>query len=259
MMKDIGTNENKKAEWVMVVVALGIGILVALFATMFFSAKAQAQTAPTNGTKASTAAKVIVVPEQFKSIFDNYRGWTTRYPNIDYSNSISNWAYKTKQDISATVMAATRNWLFMQTEERFAALASANSGEIKAVFGTIYLASGVHLVFSTPFTQEIDQMYRNWFNCMGKVKWNLGESPYTIDDRVLTWINNGNSLGGWEGECKTQINLLSLQYGVSELTAEDLHAIGFLSRRHLANQKNSKFLKAELIRKTIGDLFDPNS
>jgi|GEM_PF-5122475 len=229
-----------------------------LVATIAFAASASAQSVqPTPKAKTSPA---VQLPEQFKTIFDGYRGWRTAYPQISYSNSISNWALRAHELATSTVRAAARNWLFMQTEERFAALVSANSSEIKSVFGTIYLASGVHLVFSTPFTQQIDQMYRNWFACMGKTKWNIEkEYPALIEDRVHTWLDTDRPLGGWSGECKFEISQLSNQYGVAELSVDDIHAIGFLSRRHLANQKNPKFLKAEFVRKTIGDLFDPNS
>src|SRR6266404_1598302 len=119
-------------------------------AACFIAFGAHAQVGLITLPKAGSAGKVTVIPEQFKTIYDGYRGWKTEYPQIDYSNSISNWAYKTKRDFSAVIIGAARNWLFMQTEERFTTLVNANTSDIKAIFGDIYLASGVHIVFSTP-------------------------------------------------------------------------------------------------------------
>jgi len=199
------------------------------------------------------SAKPVEAPSQFLAILGAYQGWVPNTAGRFDAYSIRNFALRARLVYTPTLLAAARNWLFLQTEERFLGLAATYGGLVKAIFGDLYLARGIHVVFSVPYAPGVDGLYQNWYDCMSLLK----QGEYTVGDRVLSWIT-GVQLAGNDNECRSEFKDLSAYYGVAELTSDDLNAAGFLHRRFLANEKNSKFLSAEVIRKAIGDLFDPN-
>ncbi len=224
-------------------------ILTAVLAVTVIAGTVSAQQA-----KAPVAAKSLV-PAEYMTLFNSYRGWVPETKEEPFANSLMNWALHAQIEVKAFGVAAIRNWLFTRSEARINELVREHETDIKSMFGSMFNKRGMHLVFSEVYTGDVDVLYQMWYNCVADSKRHL--DLLVGKENVLVWVNwFEDKKVGADKECTAEFESLSSHYGVAELSADDLTAIGFLSRRHAANTKSSKFVSAEFIRKLVHDIFD---
>lgn len=248
----------------MIRIPIAIVIVACWFSLMLFPAHAQTDLP----VKTVKTPATVVVPLEYKALFDAYRSWTpAESEKIDpfYANSLDNWAIHALNEVGRNGIAAIRNWLFTRGENRIRGLAVEYKSDLVGMFGKQFNLRGMHVVFAQPFTGDTDVLYRSWYNCAAKLKlWpdsSTGSSE-VVGDRVLMWMNS------WDGKeplrmtvgggCSADFQALSDHYGVEQLSVDDIYAIGFLSRRYAANQRSQKFVSAEFLRQLVHDIFDPD-
>lgn len=220
-----------------------LGMLALLVA---FAAAASAQQKP---------ADKPAVPRQFAEILESYRGWKPQDEKDFDANSLDNWATHGLRVRGRLLLGAARNWLSTRSEARFKELAAAYKSELRGVFELLFVGRGMQVVFATPYSADIHDIYGSWYDCISRTKGGRGEP--VGDDRVLAqlWFEDGTKKGS-DNECADDLRSLSRMYGVGELSKDDLYAIGFLSRRHAANVNNPRLISAETVRQVVHEIFD---
>ncbi len=196
------------------------------------------------------------IPSQFSVLVEAYRDWKPESTEEPFANSVLNWANRAHEvlDYKRLLLAAARNWLLMRSEQSFKNLVAAYKTEGQELFGTLYLGRGMQTVFSKAYTAEVDTLYANWYRCLTNSK---ATSDSFVGEEVLFHINhNDRQVVGFDGECTSALREVSLYYGVGQLSVDDLTALGFLHRRHLARVNNPRFVSAEVIRKAVYDTFE---
>ena len=210
--------------------------------------------------------KNVAVPAEYMVLLDSYRGWKSANESVDsnYANSVHNWAIHALNEVGKTGITAVRNWLFTRGEDRIRALATVNKEDLRAVFGKQFNLRGMHIVFAQLFTGDTNVLYRSWYECAAKLKLfpEHQGSDRLVGDLVLMWVNSWDEKTfervTYAGERMSDFGALSAHYGVERLSADDITAVGFLSRRFTANRLNPKFVSAEFLRKLVHDIFDPD-
>ncbi len=212
----------------------------------------------TGAAQAQDKGKITGMPAQFAAMIDIYRGWKPAHTEEPFANSIYNWGTHVRYEFDSLKRDALRNWVFTRPEGIFRSLATGNAETLKQVFGTVFLARGVGIVFTKSYTADVNGMYASWYDCIAKSMWDDGNEPVG-EKLVLAYINWGRGEArsiGSKGECKDKFGALSDYYGSTELSVDDLSSVGFLHRRYVAKQKNPKFIDAEVIREMIHQVFD---
>jgi len=242
-------------------------VLAAMFAVLTLGFVGFANAEPPAPVKSVSVAKAIDVPLEYKTLFDSYRGWKSESESIDsyFANSLENWAIHALNEVGRNGIAAIRNWLFTRGEDRIRQLATGYKEDLVSMFGKQFNLRGMHVVFAQSFTGDTEALYHSWYDCAAKLKlWpdSSTSSDELIGERVLMWTNSWDdkefkrmTMGG---ACDAEFGALSGHYGVDRLSADDIYAIGFLSRRYVANLRSSKFASAEFLRKLVHDIFDPD-
>ena len=227
-----------------------ISIALVAAACLFWSVSASAQ-AP------------VAVPPEYLSLFESYGSFVPEFDSEDKikGNSIENWATYALNTMKRPGITAIRNWLFTRGEDRILRLAMNHKEKILAMFARQFNMRGMHVVFAQPYTVEIDATYRAWYGCAAGIRRD-GSDESIGEERVLrevnSWVDANFARLTFAGDCKREFQALSAHYGVERLSADDVTAIGFLSRRFAANRLSSKFVSAEFLRKLVHDLFDPD-
>jgi hypothetical protein len=223
-------------------------IMVAVFG---FAGSALAQTR--TSLSEAKPAPTMSVPAQFGKLLQAYEGWTPEYKIEPYSGSVYNWATRALAyvEYNKVALTAARNWAFLRSDDSFNRLVQSQKQVLKKLFGDQYLARSMQIVAAVPFTAEINAAYLTWYGCMAKAP---GWMDQAMGDDVLAYVN-------WKEEnillhCFSELGALGQMYRVAQLSADDLMAIGFLSRRHAANSLNPKFVSAEAIRKALFEAFE---
>lgn len=214
------------------------------------------------GVADPVSTTVPIVPEPFEKILKGYEN--EKFDDVSKPNvgSVYNQASGVESFAgSRLIVDAARNWIFTRKEEKFRALAKAFKPRLQKEFGMIFLGRGLTVVISHPFYDEEAGAYQKWYDCVASSNDNEDE-----DKSVDKPIGSENVLykiyywpefrSGRDGSCKDSFHNLSKLYGVSELSVDDLHVLGFLARRETAHQNNSKFLSAEVIRQVVQEIFD---
>lgn len=242
-------------------------VLIASALAGILAGNALANAEPPVRTTSMPSAKAIEVPAEYMQFFESYRGWKSANESVDsyYANSLENWAIHALNKVGRNGIAAIRNWLFTRGEDRVRQLAMAYKTDLVNIFSKQFNLRGMHIVFAQPFTGDTDALYRVWYDCAAKLKiWpdSSSNSDELIGNHVLMWTNS------WEektftrmtsgGACNAEFGALSDHYGVERLSADDIYAVGFLSRRHADNKRSAKFVSAEFIRKLVNDIYDPD-
>lgn len=196
------------------------------------------------------------IPPQFNVLVEAYRDWKPEYTEEPFANSVFNWANRAFEvvDYKRVLVSAARNWLFMRSEQSFKNLVAAYKTEAQELFGTIYLSRAMQTVFSKAYTAEVDTLYADWYRCLTSSK---ATSDSFVGEEVLHHVNNNDrQVVGFDGECTSALREVSLYYGVVQLSVDDLTALGFLHRRHIAHANNPRFVSAEVIRKAVYGTFE---
>ncbi len=237
--------------------------LIATIALVFvvLTAGANAQQTP-----AHIPANPVLVPTEYMGLFYAYRAWKPANESVSevHAYSLGNWATHALNEVERTGIVAIRNWLFTRGEERIRQLAMEHKGELLVMFGAQFNLRGMHIVFAQTYTSDTNALYRAWYECAAKLKWwpEQTDSNELVGEYVLAGVNSWNDSTferlSSRGDCKSDFSALAAHYGVETLSADDLTAIGFLSRRFAANRLNPRFASAEFLRQLVHDIFDPD-